>query len=36
MPRVPLPTKIRIALTFLRIYVIVLVVLIFVKFFRAF
>jgi hypothetical protein len=36
MPRIPLSKKTQIALTFLRIYIITLVVLIFVKFFRAF
>lgn len=36
MPRIPLSKKTRIALYFLRIYIIALVVLIFVKFFRAF
>jgi hypothetical protein len=36
MPRIPLSKKTRIALYFLRVYIIVLVVLIFVKFFRAF
>lgn len=36
MPRIPLTKKTRIALYFLRIYVIVLVVLIVVKFVRTF
>ena len=36
MPRIPLTKKTRIALFFLRIYIIVLVVLIFVKFVRTF
>lgn len=36
MPRIPLSKKTRIGLYFLRIYIIVLVVLIFVKFFRTF
>ncbi len=36
MPRIQLTKKTRIALYFLRIYIVVLVVLIFVKFFRTF
>jgi hypothetical protein len=36
MPRIPLSKKTRFVLAFFRIYIIALVVLIFVKFFRAF
>lgn len=36
MPRIPLTKKTQIALYFLRIYIIVLVVLLFVKFVRTF